>query len=126
MFCQEIWFLDENYNFFVPNKNKPIISIPSILSKFFYVDFYKNLKKIYHLIEAKKNFEFLSLLKKRKNIILPHGGSQWFSLKRRTVKIILDWIIENPLFLKSHKFTFIPDELFFQSVIKHIELKIEF
>ena len=112
-----------NYNFFVSNINKPILSIPPISSKFFYTDYFNNLKKIYYLIKSKNFFEFLSLLKKRKNIIVPYGGSQWFSLKRRTVKIILDWIINNPEFLKSHKFTFIPDELVFQSIIKHIEYK---
>lgn len=113
----------KTYNFFSFNKKNEIHSILPINSKLFYKDFYKNLKKLYRLVRSKESIFFLQLLKKRRNIIMPFGGDQWFALKRSTVCFVLDWITENPKFLKSHEFTFIPDEIFFHSIIEHIKVK---
>lgn len=46
---------------------------------------------------------------------------QWIALNKNTTKIILNWISNNPKFIKSHKYTLIPDEFFFQSVLKYLE-----
>ncbi len=113
----------KQYNFCISNNRKNILSIPPINSNMFYEDFYKNIKKVYTLIKSKQEFNFFLLLKKRKDIIIPYGGAQWIALNRRTVDIILNWISYNPQFLKSHKFTFVPDEFFFQSIIKHLQNK---
>jgi hypothetical protein len=109
------------YSFFKSNNRNKILSIPPVISKGFYKNFYKNLKKIYELIKSDDRNDFFLLLKKRKNRITSYGGSQWITLNKNTVKIILEWISNNPNFLKFHKFTFVPDEFFFQSIIKSID-----
>lgn len=99
-----------------------------------YVDPYQRFKKKYPKLTYKKNkniFEkiylrlthaFLSrndmgmryLVKK--NIKL-YKGSQWFTIRKQTVKKILDFNQHNPDYLKSFEFSFCPDEMFFHSLI---------
>lgn len=95
------------------------------------------LKTIFHLMKhgiRQKNLrlclQVLKLFKKRNSPIPEHyGGSQWWALNNETLKMILNYLEENPLFLKFHRYTYIPDEIFFHTIIKiladkHPELKI--
>ncbi|WPV64036.1 beta-1,6-N-acetylglucosaminyltransferase [Chitinophaga sp. LS1] len=47
----------------------------------------------------------------------PFGGSQWWCLTSDCILYILKFIRFNPILLDFFKFSFIPDELFFQTVI---------
>lgn len=44
-------------------------------------------------------------------------GSQWWSLRASTVQRILQFVQEHPEVLKAFRHTYIPDEMFFQTVI---------
>ncbi len=52
----------------------------------------------------------------------PYGGSQWFCLPRRHVDLILDLLEENPEIVRFFRHTFIPDEMFFQTILMNSEL----
>jgi hypothetical protein len=57
--------------------------------------------------------------KKRNSPISDHyGGSQWWAFNHETLKMILNYVEENPLFLNFHRYTYIPDEIFFHTIIK--------
>jgi hypothetical protein len=45
-------------------------------------------------------------------------GSQWWSLKREAVVKVLDLLGRNPTILRAFRWTYVPDEFFFQSVLK--------
>jgi len=63
--------------------------------------------------------QIIKFFKKRKSPIPYHyGGSQWWALNDKTLKMILNFIKENPGYLDFHKYTYIPDEIFFHTIIK--------
>ncbi|MFZ4377670.1 MAG: beta-1,6-N-acetylglucosaminyltransferase [Saprospiraceae bacterium] len=84
------------------------------------------LKTIFHLIKhgiRQKNLglclQVLKLFKKRNSPIPCHyGGSQWWAFNQETLKMILNYVEENPLFINFHRYTYIPDEIFFHTIIK--------
>ena len=47
-------------------------------------------------------------------------GSQWWCLRRRTVEWILDFVKERKDVMRFFKTTWIPDETFFQTVVRHL------
>jgi hypothetical protein len=49
--------------------------------------------------------------------LIPHGGSQWWALPVETVKLIADFLRQNPAYIQYHKYTHVPDELFFQTIV---------
>jgi hypothetical protein len=49
----------------------------------------------------------------------PHGGSQWWSLSRGAVEYIFDFIKKHPSYTRFFKYSFIPDEIFFHSIISN-------
>jgi hypothetical protein len=47
-------------------------------------------------------------------------GSQWWCLRRRTVEALLQFCRDRPDVMKFFKTTWIPDETFFQTVVRHL------
>jgi hypothetical protein len=47
-------------------------------------------------------------------------GSQWWCLRRRTVEALLDFITERPDVVRFFRTTWIPDETFFQTLVRHL------
>jgi hypothetical protein len=47
----------------------------------------------------------------------PYGGWMWWSIDMYTLDYILQFLIDHPKYLKYHKFTFVPDEMFFQTIL---------
>ncbi len=47
-------------------------------------------------------------------------GSQWWCLRRRTVEMVLDFCRDRPDILRFFKTSWIPDETFFQTVVRHL------
>lgn len=47
-------------------------------------------------------------------------GSQWWCLRRRTVEWLLDFIDKRPDVLRFFQTTWIPDETFFQTLVRHL------
>ncbi len=48
------------------------------------------------------------------------GGSQWFSITRDAVKIILEYTRKKPAFLRRLKYTFAPEECYISTVLKNL------
>lgn len=49
--------------------------------------------------------------------VKPYADSQWFCITMNAVKYILDFVQKHPDFLDYHKYTYIPDEIFFQTIL---------
>ncbi len=47
-------------------------------------------------------------------------GSQWWCLRRRTIEAILDFCDSRPDVLRFFRTTWIPDETFFQTLVRHL------
>lgn len=47
----------------------------------------------------------------------PYGGAQFWALAQPAIGYVLDFVAQNPRFVASYKFTFVPDEMFFQSIV---------
>lgn len=54
---------------------------------------------------------------------IPHGGSQWWCLSRSAISYIADFIIKHPRFVRYCRFSFIPDEMFFQTLLANSKFK---
>ncbi len=52
-------------------------------------------------------------------------GSQWWCLRRRTVEMILDFLSERRDVIRFFSTTWIPDETFFQTLVRHLVPKQE-
>lgn len=112
-----------NYKFNLSNKRGHFVIIPSILQLEFYS--LSTLKSIIKLIINKKFLLVFKLIFKRKhpNILSPKGGSAFWGLPIETVKNIILFLDQNPKFLNYHEYTFNPDELFFQTIVSHLNKK---
>lgn len=47
----------------------------------------------------------------------PYGGWQWWIIDMYALNYILKFLNENPKYLRYHKYTFVPDEVFFQTIL---------
>ncbi|MEO8242402.1 MAG: DUF5928 domain-containing protein, partial [bacterium] len=47
-------------------------------------------------------------------------GSQWWCLRRRTMEWVLDFIKKRPDVMRFFRTTWIPDETFFQTIVRHL------
>jgi hypothetical protein len=64
-------------------------------------------------------FQIVKFFKKRSSPIPNHyGGSQWWAINTTTLKMIVTFIEDNPRYYHFHKYTYIPDEIFFHTIIK--------
>ena len=101
-------------------QKKDYLLAPSI----FYKEFYQrnNLKNALLLLKLKKVKEVLQLLVKRKlpNKLQPYGGWQWWALPIETIRSILNYLNKNPSYLAFHKYSLLPDEMFFQTIIMNV------
>ena len=84
----------------------------------------KNIKRVLRCIYASiKNNTIICCLKKifsRRNIpenIPLYGGSQWWALTFETVKKIKCFLERNSEYIRFHQDTFVPDEIFFHSLV---------
>jgi len=112
-----------NYKFNLSNKRGHFVIIPTV----FQMEFYslKTFKSILKLILNNKFLLIYKLFIKRKhpNDISANGGSAFWGLPIETVKNVILFLEKNPEFLNYHKFTFIPDELFFQTIVAYLNEK---
>ena len=47
-------------------------------------------------------------------------GSQWWCLRRATIEAILEFIRDRPDVIRFFRTTWIPDETFFQTLVRHL------
>jgi hypothetical protein len=112
-----------NYKFNLSNKRGHFVIIPTIYQFEFYS--LRTFKSILKLILNNKFLLIYKLFIKRKhpNNTSPKGGSAFWGLPIETVNNVILFLEKNPELLSYHKFTFIPDELFFQTIVAHLNEK---
>ncbi len=116
--------------FILPCKYWPQGGLPKLTKYYF-----KNCKKHNNLLKRIlfKAFELFvnhivvqifPFLKKRldKNLNY-YGGSQWWSLTKESIHYLYNYIQDNPSYCKFFKYSHIPDEIFFQTILLNSELK---
>ncbi|MCY2687852.1 beta-1,6-N-acetylglucosaminyltransferase [Salinimicrobium sp. TH3] len=93
--------------------------LPSIFDQHFFTK--ETAGKINYLIKTKKFQEIRRIFQKRKfpSFLLPHGGSQWWAFPTETVTRILEFLKDHPGYCRYHKYTLIPDEIFFHSILAY-------
>ena len=74
-------------------------------------------RRFYAMFEAQKR---LGLTRKIPNDIQVMIGSQWWCLRRRTVEWILDFTRRRKDVMRFFRTTWIPDETFFQTLVRHL------
>lgn len=52
--------------------------------------------------------------------IQPFGGLTWWMLNRATVMRVLEYLQENEWYTDAFRFSFCPDEMFFQTLVQHL------
>lgn len=53
----------------------------------------------------------------------PYGGSQWFTITSKCARYILDFLNNHPDYLPFFRFTLVPDEIFFVSIVANSDFK---
>lgn len=105
------------------NQRGHFLLLPSIFDK----DFYRRetLSQLNYLRKIGKFETLLKIFIKRKfpANLKASGGSQWWALKNTTIKIILHFIENDLTYIKYHKYSLLPDEMFFHSIISSIQEK---
>lgn len=74
-------------------------------------------KLFYGMFEVQKR---LGLTRKVPDDLEIMIGSQWWCLRRRTVEWILDFTKKRPDVMRFFRTTWIPDETFFQTLVRHL------
>ena len=75
-------------------------------------------KKLFYASMAAQ--QRLGLARKVPHDIQMQIGSQWWCLRRRTVEWVLDFCTKRPDVMDFFRTTWIPDETFFQTIVRHL------
>ncbi len=79
---------------------------------------FQSLRRIENLhIAFRSRWLHLPIRRRLPNDWVPYGGSQWWTLTGRCVDWLMQQIEQQPKILRFFRRTFIPDELFFQTLI---------
>jgi len=109
------------YKFELSKKRQDMLTIPSIWDK----DFYKkrSLGAIVKVLKSNDKNSLIKILRKRKepNGIESYLGSSWWAIPIDVMVEILNFCDLNPKFVKYHEETFISDEIFFPTILKHLD-----
>lgn len=107
----------QQYNFQVDLNARSVITIPSIFDKKFYHPL--TFRRLRRLFFSPQKIKLIQLLKKRNfpSYVSPYGGSQWWALPVDTILFINEFLEKHPSYLDYHEYTFVPDEIFFHSII---------
>lgn len=86
------------------------------LNKYYFVDWTLKRFSYYHFINIP--FRFLTrILPKRKVDFVPYISRQWFILNSQFVEYLLNQYSQKTTLVKRFKYTFIPDEMFFSTIL---------
>lgn len=102
-------------------KRGHFLFLPSIFEAEFYNK--ETLGKLNFLRKSGKWQDIFQVVKKRKfpKDLKPYAGGQWWALNILTIKKILKFIENHPEYLEYHRYSLLPDEMFFQSIIIYLE-----
>ena len=109
----------QQYKFDLASSKQKYIVIPSIWSRLFHRHPAKNLRKVIKLLKSGVWPVRLLLPRRFPSGLKPFGGSQWWAITTETAEKIIFFVKNHRSYLHYHKFTLLPDEIFFQSLIRH-------
>jgi Core-2/I-Branching enzyme len=66
---------------------------------------------------------YLPVKRKLPKGLVPYGGSLWWNLNRECVEYIVGFVENNPDFINFMRHTFLPDEMFFQTILLNSPLR---
>lgn len=110
----------QHYKFNLSAERGNFILLPSILSKEFYLNWKRNVGGLLHLVKHKKASTIIFRRRKFPKSMIPYAGSQWWSIPVETAVKILVFLEQNKAFIDYNQYSLLPDEFFFQSIIKHL------
>ncbi|OXA81460.1 Core-2/I-Branching enzyme [Flavobacterium aquidurense] len=105
---------------FSKNRQDFIQLVPFFNKSFFNKKNLLNFIKIFK-ISPLKAIKFLLTKRALPAKLKPYCGGQWWAMPTNTARDILSFLKDNPNYIKEHKYTLLPDEIFFQTIIKHLE-----
>ena len=111
----------EKYKLIKSRKRKHFLQLPSIFDQEFYS--LETFGKLNFLRKNRRFQEMCLVLKKRKfpSYLKAYGGSQWWALTMETIIHILNYVDKHPEYLEYHKYSLLPDEIFFQSILMQLQ-----
>ncbi|MBD1912939.1 MULTISPECIES: beta-1,6-N-acetylglucosaminyltransferase [unclassified Leptolyngbya] len=79
---------------------------------------YQAMKRVsnWHFFLRSRPFH-VPLQRKLPNALVPYGGSQWWALTGEFVQWMINYLNTHPNVITYFKYTFIPDEMFFQTLV---------
>jgi len=77
----------------------------------------------WHVITYRRLHLALPLRRRVPGGLLPYGGSAYWCLSERLVHFVHGFLSENPDYVRFFEHVFVPDELFFQTIIMNSELR---
>jgi len=111
----------ERYNFHLPNKRLNRGIYPYRDKRFFKI---RNLKDTFYLFYNIGAKTTLSTIFKDKRVlpsyIVPRGGGTWWALPVETAINIIDYLERHPDFMIYHKYSHVPDETIFQTLVNEL------
>ncbi len=113
--AQEVDYI-ESFDFFASGWIKTGIKEERLIYRHWFNE--RNSKRLFY--GSMKAQQRLGLARKVPADIAMQIGSQWWCLRRRTVEWVLDFIAKRPDVMRFFRTTWIPDETFFQTIVKHV------
>lgn len=107
----------------MPNNNKSFERID-----YFYISTYIKNYNLKNILTRLINFIVSKFKLKRKHpeefsSFTFYAGSNWWGLSHNAIEFILDFISINPKFTRFYKYTFIPEEMFFHTILGNSNFK---
>lgn len=122
-------------SFFLNNRDKNYISYNKLPTpiwdggtykrfQYFYLFDYVNVRDAngYNVVKKILNLQRKLNIKRRipDNFDNLYGGSQWFSITRNSVNLVLNYSQKSPSFLRKLRFTFAPEETYITSILVNL------
>ena len=112
---QEVDFI-ESFDYFNSDWIKTGIKEERLIYRHYFNE--RNNKKLFYA--SMRLQDRLGLTRKVPADIAMQIGSQWWCLRRRTVEWLLDFVRKRKDVMRFFRTTWIPDETFFQTIVKHL------
>lgn len=108
------------YKINTPGRVEEYVLLPSVLQKEFYHPY--TFQIVWSLLLTGRFLFLFKLLVRRKfpSYLNPCGGQFWWALPIETITRIMAFLKKHPDYIKFHTCSFIPDEIFFQSIINYL------
>ncbi len=106
----------ESHDFFASNWIKTGMKEDRLIYRHYFNE-RTQAKRFYAAYELQKRFKLIREIPEDLQVMI---GSQWWCLRRRTVEMILEFLQQRRDVIRFFSTTWIPDETFFQTLVRHL------